>query len=123
MRISIAIAALFIGCGSGETPTGGYNGTLEALASAELYGSTDPDGARFVSYNKAPSPSDATIRQFVIAVGPMRLACQTLTTSNMASASYPYFEYYEGAMLRKQFVCGGTVIIDTAKPVLDAWAA
>ncbi len=113
---------------------GTYNGMMDAFSGAELYGSTDPDGARFVSYNKAPSPSDATARQMIIAVGPMAKACQVFTTPKMASASYPYFEYYEGAMLRKQFVCGGTVVVDTvsgkeytfhfdvtctAKPVLD----
>lgn len=93
-------------------PLDGYNGSLDAFTGTAIYCSTDPDAARFICYNKQLSPGDDTLRQLMIAVGPLPTACQTLKTGNAPAAAYPYIEYYEGPMLRKQFVCGGTVIVD-----------
>lgn len=112
----------------------GYNGSTAPFTGVAMFGSTDPDAARFISYNKAPSVTDATVVQLIVGTGPLPTACQSYKTADKPVASYPYFEYYTGPMGRIQFVCGGAILVDTvvgnsytfhfdvrcvAKPVLD----
>lgn len=91
---------------------GGYNGSVEAFTGPEAYGMTNPGGARFSAYNKAPTASDETLRQIAISIPPNPTACQVIQmpTSPTADTS---FMYYEGAGLKKQWVCSGPVVIDT----------
>ena len=92
---------------------GGYNGSVETFTGVEIYGTTDADAARFIAFNKAPSPGDDTVRQLIIATGPNPTACQVFSPTAAPAAGTTYFNYYEGASLRRQWFCGGAVVVDT----------